>query len=92
MLDLLLRAAGECLTEFNPSSYKRPGGDYSFSEVGSLSAKGLPCCCCFDVGRTEIAKHLIENLRGFICARCSSEHFHVIILLILITTLKGGVY
>lgn len=94
MLELFLGPAGTVSPSSTPVPTKRPGGDYSFSEVGSLLAKGLPCCCCFDVGRTEIAKHLLENQRGFI--RCFSvpgtllSTLHVIILLILIAAPRGG--
>lgn len=67
LLRSLPPAATERLSELTLLLPELPGGDYSFSEVGTLPrppAKGLlHCCCCFDVGKMGIAKQLIGNLK-----------------------------
>ena len=81
---------GNVLPSLTPVLTKHPGGDYSFSEVGTLLAKGLPCCCCFDVGRTETAKHLFGD--QIYMAFLSTRHcpaLHAVILSIFVTALRG---
>lgn len=64
LLRSLPPAATERLSELTLLLPELPGGDYSFSEVGTPLAKGLlHCCCCFDVGKMGIAKQLIGNLK-----------------------------
>lgn len=71
LLRSLPPAATERLSELTLLLPELPGGDYSFSEVGThppppppAPVKGLlHCCCCFDVGKMGMAKQLIGNLK-----------------------------